>query len=368
MNFFVKGILYYLGLALKTIIITLSIFFSFVIASIIFLIIGAIIGSIFRSPASDTIDIAGNSLKFYSGKSTSKNKIARLNLSGTVVDPYQEDPNPFAFATKTINGYKVKEQLLALSKNDSIKAVILDVNTYGGSPDSAKLILEGVDIYKKKTNNPVFTYIDSAATSAGAMLTSNSTKIYASPSAIIANIGVAGSVRLKFNNPIRLNQGTMGVDTKDGIVAQQIYAGKYKRDANPLNPTDDEIAQVGLSQNLTNNYYDQFVDLMVKNRGIDVNYLRDDLGARAIFAKDGVDKKLVDALGTREEAIELMSKEAKMDDYVIYNVEEKSSGLAALLDSKFNNIFLAEQKNPKFNFCYNDKPLLHLEPKEELCK
>jgi protease IV len=369
MNFFVKGIIYYLNLAFKTMVITLSIFGSFLVAMIIFLIIGAILGAIFKPSTPDSIDIVDNKLKFYSGKASSKNKIARLNLSGTVVDPYQEDMNPFSFVTKTINGYKVKEQLIALSKSTNIKGVLLDVNTYGGSPDSAKLILEGVEIYKNKTNNPVVSYIDSAATSAGAMLTSNSTKIYASPSAIIANVGVAGGIRLKFNNPITLNQTGLGVETKDGVEAKQIFAGKFKRDVNPLNPTEEEIAQVGLSQNLTNQYYDQFVDIMVKNRGIDANYLKNDLGARAIFARDGVATKFVDALTTREEAIELMTKEAKMDDYAIYNVEEKSSGLAALLDSRLiEMVNTTKPKETKFNFCYNDKPIMHLEPKSELCK
>ncbi len=369
MNFFLKGVLYYLNLAFKTVVITLSVFGSFLLAGLVFLIIGAILGAIFKPTTTETVDVVDNKLKFYSGKSLSKNKIARLNLSGTVVDPYQEDGNPFAFTTKTINGYKIKEQLIALSKSPSIKGVLLDVNTFGGSPDSAKLILEGVSIYKSKTNNPVVSYIDSAATSAGAMLTSNSTKIYASPSAIIANVGVAGPVRIKFNNPLTLNQTGLGVETKDGIEARQVYAGKFKRDVNPLNPTEEEIAQVGLSQNLTNQYYDQFVDLMVKNRGIDANYLKNELGARAIFARDGVTNKLVDALATREEAIELMAKEAKMDDYAVYNIEEKSTGLAALFETKLTEVFGdSKTKETKFNFCLNDKPLMHLEPKSELCK
>jgi protease IV len=370
MNSFLKGILYYLNLAFKTIVITLSIFGSFIIAGITFLILGAILSFVFKpTTTTDKIDIGDNQLKFYSGKSLSKNKIARLSLSGTVVDPYQEDGNPFTFISKTINGYKVKEQLIALSKEKSIKAVILDVNTYGGSPDSAKLILEGVDIYKSKTGNPIISYIDSAATSAGAMLTSNSSKIYASPSSIIANVGVAGSIRVKFNNPTTLNQTGLGVETKDGIIASQIYAGKFKRDANPLNPTDEEIQEVGLSQKLTNQYYDQFVDIMVKNRGIDANYLKNDLGARAIFAKDGLATKFVDQLGTREEAYDAMAKEAKFEDYAVYDVNTKSTGLAALLESNFGNfINQNKQLEGKFNFCYSDKPLLHLEPKSELCK
>jgi protease IV len=367
MNSFLKGLLYYLNLAFKTIIISLSIFGSFVIAGLIFLILGAILSFVFKpSSTSDIIDIGDNQLKFYSGKSLSKNKIARLNLSGTVVDPYQEDGNPFTFVSKTINGYKVKEQLIALSKEKSIKAIILDVNTYGGSPDSAKLILEGVDIYKNKTGNPIVSYVDSAATSAGAMLTSNSTKIYASPSAIIANVGVAGGIRLKFNNPVTLNQASMGVETKDGIEGKQVYAGKFKRDVNPFNPTDEEINQVGLGQNLTNQYYDQFVELMVKNRGIDANYLKNDLGARAIFAKDGITNKFVDQLATREEAFDTIAKDAKFEDYAVFDIDTKSKGLAALLDSNLFSVI--KPTETKFNFCYTDKPLMHLEPKSELCK
>jgi protease IV len=350
-----------LNLGVKTSIVTSSFLFTITFFLIATAILFSIIGLIFK-PTNKDITIEELKLKHTKGSSRT-NKLVVMKLNGTVVDPYQDSPAGL-FQGPAINGYEVKKNILTLADKGETKALILDLNTYGGSPDSARLINEGIQYYKDKTKNPLIVYVDSAATSAGAMLSSNATKIYANQYALVANVGVAGGISFKYKNPMNLKLGEMAVDTKDGIEARQLFAGKYKRDADPFNPTPDEVENVSLGQNLINQVYNEFVAQMVKDRGIDEAILRNTVGAKALIAKDAKQYKFIDETLNREQAIEKTLEVAGIqNDYSIYDLEENITGLASLLKlSPFNT-----KPTLNYNFCFNSSPIAHLEPKEKLC-
>ncbi len=351
-----------LNLGVKTSIVTSTVLFTILFFVVLTSILFGIIGLLMGSPSKD-VTIEDIKLKFESGNSKT-NKVVVMKLNGTVVDPYQESPISF-FSGPIINGYKVKKNILTLADKGNTKALLLDLNTYGGSPDSARLINEGIEYYKSKTKNPVIVYIDSAATSAGAMLSSNATKIYANPSALVANVGVAGGIVFNYKNPTGLKTANEGVDTKDGIEARQLYAGKYKRQATPFQATQEEIDSVSLGQNLINQVYNDFVSQMVKDRGIDENILRNEVGAKALLAKDAIKYKFVDELFTREQALTKSIEVAGVQsDYGIYSLEENLTGLEALI--KMSPISIQPQL--KLNFCDSPAPISHLETKDQLCK
>jgi protease IV len=361
MNNFTNWIKHMLNIGVKTSIVTSAILFTFTFFIIATTILLSVIGLIFQ-PSSKDITVEDLKLKHAQGSSRN-NKLVVMKLNGTVVDPYQESPAGL-FQGPSINGYDVKKNIMTLSDKGNTKALLLDLNTYGGSPDSARLINEGIQYYKDKTKNPVIVYVDSAATSAGAMLSSNASKIYANPNALVANVGVAGGVSFKYKNPIGLKLGETGIDTKDGIEAKQLFAGKYKRDTDPFNPTPEEVDNVSLGQNLINQVYNEFVAQMVRDRGIDEATLRNTVGARAILAKEAKQYKFVDDTMTREQAITKTAEVAGIQsDYSLYELEENMSGLASLL--KLN--ILNPKPTLKYNFCNNSAPLAHLETREKLC-
>jgi protease IV len=309
---------------------------------------------------------------YYSGNKNSNNKIAKLDLFGDVIDPYYGGGGiPFISSGGGIDGKVVKSQLMKLADDQSVKGVFIDLTTLGGSPVSAELIVQGIDYYKNKTQKPVYVYIDSFATSAGAWLSSNASYIIASPFAMVANVGVVGPTIWKYKDVTSISNPFSSypyVETKGGVEGKPIYFGKYKTFSNPLNPSDDEIN--GIWANYGKELYDQFVNTMVKNRGIDEKVLREEVGAEGITAKEAIQYKLVDKLGNREEAINTLIEKLNLkDDYVVLDTDYSagSDPIGSVL-KMFTGIYSREkQVDPRASLCQPNRFLAYYGDVQKLC-
>ncbi len=182
----------------------------------------------------------------------------------------------------------VRDRLRELIEEDSVKGVLLSINSPGGTVGASKELYEAVkDLSAKK---PVVVSMLDQATSGGYYTASSATKIYANAGTLTGSIGVILS---GFNAKEFLD--------KVGIQSQTIKTGPYK----DIFSTFRELSEPerSLLQELLQSTYQEFITDVSKGRNMDLEVVRKLADGRIYTGKQAKDNKLVDALGTLDEAI-----------------------------------------------------------------
>jgi protease-4 len=309
LSFFKRSILVILRFFGKSFAIT----FGVLSGIVFFVLIISILTLPFQPKENEEKTQINQNISYFYGQEESKNIIARLELFGDVIDPYQEERMPAFFGQPNIiDGMVISSQLAELAKQDNVKGIILDLSTYGGSPAGAQLILDAVKNYQKKTNKPVWTFVADSSYSAGAYLSASSNKIFATKTAGVGSIGVVGPTLIKTEGMT----GIMGLEARN-IQIETLSEGRNKAPKNPFNQTEEELVA---ERRMMKNMYDEFVKVMVENRKIDEEVLRNKMGAEIFIAgKEGLEYDLVDEIATRNQVFEKMATELKIQDNFVVN-------------------------------------------------
>lgn len=199
-----------------------------------------------------------------------------------------------------------------LEKSKNNKAILLYVNSPGGTVyESDELYLKLME-YKEKTKRPVYAYFGSQACSGAYYISMAADKIYTNRNTWTGSIGVIVSL----TNYKKLYD-------KLGIKEIDITSGKNKSmGSGGLDLTDE---QYDILQSLVDEAYDQFAGIVSEGRGIDITTVKKIADGRIYSAKQAKEKKLVDEIGTEDELKALIQKENKLSDDVVYDTA-KSSG------------------------------------------
>lgn len=139
-------------------------------------------------------------------------------------------------------------------KNDRVKAILLHMNTRGGTVTDSDNIYRMLMEYKEKYKIPIYAFVDGINASGGVYITSAADKIFATPVSIIGSVGV-------LSGPfINLSKGM----EKLGIESLTLTEGKDKDMLNPLRPwKEDETASFKM---IDDYYYQRFVDILANSR------------------------------------------------------------------------------------------------------
>ena len=199
-----------------------------------------------------------------------------------------------------------------LEKSKNNKAILLYVNSPGGTVyESDELYLKLME-YKEKTKRPVYADFGSQACSGAYYISMAADKIYTNRNTWTGSIGVIVSL----TNYKKLYD-------KLGIKEIDITSGKNKSmGSGGLDLTDE---QYDILQSLVDEAYDQFAGIVSEGRGIDIATVKKIADGRIYSAKQAKEKKLVDEIGTEDELKALIQKENKLSDDVVYDTA-KSSG------------------------------------------
>lgn len=203
----------------------------------------------------------------------------------------------------------LEAKLKSLDENKRIKGVIIEINSPGGAiAPTQKLYLR---ILKMK--KPVYAVMDSIAASGGYYTAVACDKIYALDSTITGSIGVI----MEYSN-------IEGLLNKIGIRSVVIKSGKMKDVPSPTRTlTKDE--QAYLQANI-NDYFEQFLRDVLKRRPIDEKQLRSLADGRIFSGRQAVKLKLIDKIGTQDEAVDDMEKEIGESDLNIEDFAEDNQG------------------------------------------
>ena len=180
-----------------------------------------------------------------------------------------------------------------LESSDSVRAVVLDIDSPGGSaPGSNYLYLAVKALAAKK---PVVAFIRGIGASGAYMLACPATKIVAIPSAIIGSIGVI-SMRPAVYRALERIGVEMSVTKSDRLKDM----GSIFREA-----TDEEREK---EQALVDDLYDQFLEIVAEGRGMEKSAAKELATGEVYTARRCVDLGLVDELGDLEHAIDVAAE------------------------------------------------------------
>ena len=262
------------------------------------------------------------------GIETSNNIIAKINLNGPI---FNNNSNFFGNNIYDyINPAQVKSYFEEL-KQLKINALIININTPGGTVSATAEMEQIVNEFKKNTNIKVYFFTKEILASGGYWVATTGDKIFASYGSIIGSIGVSGPSWIYYNTPLSLSSGAFGqsIETKDGIEVFNQNAGEGKDLFNPYRrPKNDEIEHL---QNIVDDVYNDFIAKVSKSRKIEISNIKNDIGALIYNSNQAKNNFLIDDILNYETLLELIIKENEFDDYKIYENKAVNSFLGNLL-------------------------------------
>lgn len=242
-------------------------------------------------------------------------------------------------------------------KDNLVKAVLLHLQTPGGTVVDADGIYRALKAYKKQYDVPVYAYVDGMCASGGMYIAAAADKVLASDVSIVGSIGVIAPSTLNISQLL----------DKIGVQSLTLYAGKGKDDLNPLRPW--QPGEADNYKHLIDYYYNDFVDIMVEGRPeLNREKLVQEYGAKIFPAIKGKEIGYVDETGVslRSAINQLVEKMGVKDDN--YRVVEMSKhtwyselfkSQLNLLQGKIKHEFpLPLEMNPQLShqFLYLFKP------------
>lgn len=229
---------------------------------------------------------------------TGRDKILLLDISGVIL----ERPHRLLGGWKGVTSpARVKEELEKAAKDRRIKAVVLRVNSPGGTVSGADVILHELQAFKKERAVPVVACLTGLATSGGYYVAQAADAIVAYPTGITGSIGV---LSMKLN--------LKGLMDKVGVDGELVKTGQWKDFWSPFRPATPEEKR--MMQEVIDNYYQGFVEVVVKGRKLAPEEVRRLADGRIFTAAQARDLGLVDRLGYLDDALEVAKKEAGLEE------------------------------------------------------
>lgn len=214
-------------------------------------------------------------------------KVAVIRVSGTIVGGDKESMG-LGNASTTTSGALMR-QFRKARKDDSVKAVLLRIDSPGGSAAATQEAAEELRRLKED-GKPVVVSMGDTAASGAYWLAAYGDRIYANPSTITGSIGVYMSY-----------YDLQGLSQKIGISEEKIKSGAHKDIFSPFRPMTDEERQ--LTQAMVNNMYEQFVDVVAEERHMDESTVRTLADGRVFTGAQAKQAGLVDEMGNYYDAL-----------------------------------------------------------------
>ncbi|MBL4602828.1 MAG: signal peptide peptidase SppA [Emcibacteraceae bacterium] len=256
-----------------------------------------------------------------------KNIIAVIYAVGTIMDGDMPQG--------TVGGETLSRQLRQARLDDDVKAVVLRVDTPGGSSFASEIIRQEV-LLLKKAGKPVIASFASVAASGGYWISANADEIWASPTTITGSIGIFGAIP-----NIQGTLAAIGI-TIDGVGTTPLVTAGINM---PLPPKVKNIIQSNIE-----NGYDRFLKLVAEGRNMTVEQVNEIAQGRVWSGAKAFEIGLVDHLGNIDQAIEAAAARADLTNYKVTHWEDempfKMQIIAKLIDSDGSlSAFIRAHKN-----------------------
>lgn len=230
-----------------------------------------------------------------------------------------------------IVGEKVIDDLRALREDDDVKAVVLRVNSGGGSAYASEQIWREVELLKAE--KPVVVSMGGMAASGGYYISSGANKIFAEPTTLTGSIGIFGMI------PEASELVTQKIGVKFDVVKTNALSdmGSMSR---PMNEEEGALMQAMVERG-----YETFTGRVAMGRKMPIEKVKEIAEGRVWTGKQAKELGLVDQLGNLEAAIKAAAKLAKIEKYNTTNYPAPQPWFQTLLNDKKSGYLDAEMRN-----------------------
>lgn len=219
------------------------------------------------------------------------NKVLLIDISGMIKD--EETSGLLGVETRPNLTARIKEELGKAAADSDVKAVVLRINTPGGSVTTSDIIAHEIRMFKQEKKVPVIAELMDTAASGGYYIAASADKIIANPTTVTGSIGV-----------IAFSVNASGLMDKIGLTNQTIKSGDRKDIGSPLRPMTEEDRKI--LQSVINDMYERFLDQVMEGRKAQ-NFSREELrkiaDGRIFTASQALELKLIDSIGYLDDAV-----------------------------------------------------------------
>lgn len=226
----------------------------------------------------------------------------------------------------TIGAQTLNELIRDARRDDDIKAVVLRVDSPGGSAFASELIRQEL-VELRRAGKPLIVSMGGTAASGGYWIATAADEIWASPATVTGSIGVF-SIVPTFETSLE----KIGVYT-DGVGTTPLSRSDI------LSPLSEEMATV--LQSSVENQYRNFLQLVADARSMDIEDVDLVAQGQVWTGTQAINRGLIDNLGTMEDAIEAAARIANLDEYTWRYIERPLSPGEQLLQSMIQNFGMA---------------------------
>ena len=242
-------------------------------------------------------------------ESKAKNKVAVLYLEGEITDETGDG----------IVGKDVVKTLKKIRKDDEVKALVLRVNSPGGSADASEQIWHAIQNIKADSI-PVVVSMGDYAASGGYYISCGADYIYAEPTTITGSIGIFGTVP----NVSKLRE-KVGLDI-DGIATNKHSDLQGNMVLKGMNPEERALMQTMVERG-----YDLFTSRCAAGRHVEQDYIKSIGEGRVWLGTKGKEIGIVDEMGNIDDAIAKAVALAGLENYRLTYYPEKTDPYEELL-------------------------------------
>ena len=254
-----------------------------------------------------------NYAKSYKDKSVSKNEVAVIYASGQIFDGKGDEE-------QNIYSENLSKTIRKAREDENVKAIVLRVNSPGGSAVASAIIGRELDLTKEV--KPIIVSMGNYAASGGYWISAKGDYIFADPTTLTGSIGVFGTfpnVKGLLNDKIGLTFDVVKTNENAdfGTITQPLTEFQYSK-----------------LQEMVVKTYDDFTKRVAEGRGLTQSYV-DSIGQGRVWAgADAIGLGLVDQLGDMEDAIAYAAQKANLgDDFKVTEWPKQKDFFTRLMDS-----------------------------------
>jgi protease-4 len=239
----------------------------------------------------------------------SKDRIAIVYANGSIGNGSGDET--------TIGTENIVKALRKAEKNDKVKAIVLRVNSPGGSALTSDIIHHTIESIEK----PVIVSQGNYAASGGYYISCNADAIFTNSTTITGSIGIFMSL---FTAEELMTQTL-------GLAVEEVQTHPMANFPNLAKHPDS--AQYAILQRMIDRGYGDFTSKVARGRSMELDYLLPLCGGRVWTGKDAVDNALADYEGGMNEALEYAAKQAGIESYQTYELPAVELGIEKYLKS-----------------------------------
>lgn len=294
------------------------------------------IKKLLKIDADDDINqLSLSDMKNVKGKKEKGDKIAVYYAYGEIVD---SETGSLADQEHNIVANTVCKDLEKLANDDDIKAVVLRVNSPGGSAYASEQIWHAVMNVKAK--KPVVVSMGGYAASGGYYISCAANYIYSEPTTITGSIGIFG-----------MFPDFSGLLTeKLGVKFDEVKTNKHAAFGTIARPFNEE--ELALLDQYIGRGYELFRKRVADGRKLSVDAVEEIAQGRVWLGNDALGIKLVDAIGSLDDAVKKAAQLAKMDEFKTESYPEPADWFTQIMDKTNSDSYLDEQMRANFGEFY----------------